>query len=41
MFFCLCASTMVDINQLNAEILIKNVKLFAYTEKTSYLCTRK
>ncbi len=41
MFFCLCASTTLDVNQAKAQLLIKNVKLFAHTEKTYYLCTRK
>ncbi len=41
MFFCLCASTTLDLNQTKAQLLIKNVKLFAHTEKTYYLCNVK
>ena len=41
MFFCLCAGTTLDINQAKAQLLIKNVKLFAHTEKTYYLCIVK
>ena len=41
MFFCLCTSTTLDINQTKPQILIKNVKLFAHTEKTYYLCIVK
>ena len=41
MFFCLCAGTTLDLYQANQQLLIKNVKLFAHTEKTYYLCTRK
>ena len=41
MFFCLCTSTTLDINQTKPQVLIKNVKLFAHTEKTYYLCIVK
>ena len=41
MFFCLCASTTLDLYQAKAQLLIKNVKLFAHTEKTYYLCIVK
>lgn len=41
MFFCLCAGTTLDINQTKPQLLIKNVKLFAHTEKTYYLCIVK
>ena len=33
MFFCLCAGTTLDLYQAKAQLLIKNVKLFAHTEK--------
>ena len=41
MFFCLCAGTTLDLNQTKPQLSIKNVKLFAHTEKNYYLCTRK
>ena len=41
MFFCLCTDTSLDFNQAKAQLLIKNVKLFAHTEKTYYLCIVK
>ena len=41
MFFCLCAGTTLDLYQAKALLLIKNVKLFAHTEKTYYLCIVK
>ncbi len=41
MFFCLCASTTLDLYQANWQLLIKKVKLFAHTEKTYYLCIVK
>ena len=41
MFFCLCTDTLLDLNQAKAQLLIKNVKLFAHTEKTYYLCIVK
>ena len=41
MFFCLCTDTSLDLNQAKAQLLIKNVKLFAHTEKTYYLCIVK
>ena len=41
MFFCLCTDTLLDLNQTKPQLLIKNVKLFAHTEKTYYLCIVK
>ena len=41
MFFCLCTDTSLDLYQAKAQLLIKNVKLFAHTEKTYYLCIVK
>ena len=41
MFFCLCTDTSLDLNQAKPQLLIKNVKLFAHTEKTYYLCIVK
>ena len=41
MFFCLCTDTSLDLNQAKPQLFIKNVKLFAHTEKTYYLCIVK
>ena len=41
MFFCLCTDTLLDLSQTKPQLLIKNVKLFAHTGKTYYLCIVK